>query len=285
MLLAGSLWQATKLISLFVAGHSLTLMLATTQEWSVSAEIVDVAIALSVVFVALVGLRGRPKNWTWFGAALFCIGLVHGLGLATRLLDLGVSDNDLVWRVLLFNVGVELGQATAVLALFAFGWVIVRSSWERPSESVRPALILIAIAGAVGAAVLSLPGGNGTSAVISDSSCTESDTPASVPASGAAHPPQQFYGPGQQAPLDSFLHVMGDGYIVVTYQPTISAAEVEALRAEIEGTNTAIVAGADPSQSVPLLVAHREKTLSCEQMDIPALLAFRDAWLQRAAGS
>ena len=78
---------------------------------------------------------------------------------------------------------------------------------------------------------------------------------------------------------------MGDGYIVVTYQPNISEADVAALRAEIEGTDTAVVAGADPSQSVPLLVAQREKTLTCEQVDVSALLAFRDAWFDRNAGS
>jgi hypothetical protein len=147
-------------------------------------------------------------------------------------------------------------------------------------------LIAIALAGAVGVAVLSFPGSDGTSsAVIRDSSCTESDTPASVPTSDAGHPPKQFYGPEQAAPLDSFIHVMGDGYIVVTYQPNISEADVAALRAEIEGTDTAVVAGADPSQSVPLLVAQREKTLTCEQVDVSALLAFRDAWFDRNAGS
>jgi len=286
VLLAGSVWRATKLISLFVAGHSLTLMLATTQEWKVSADLVDVVIALSVLFVAVVGLRGRLKDWTWFGAALFGIGLVHGLGLATRLLDLGVTDDDLVWRVLLFNIGVELGQATAVLALAGFGWVIVRSSWERPAESVRPALIVIALAGAVGAAVLSFPGDSGSSsAVIANSSCTESDTPSSVPTGNASHPGRQFYGPEEPAPLDSFTHVMGDGYVVVTYHPSISAAELAALRREIDGTKTAVVGGADPGQSVPLLAATRETTLTCDEVDLPALLAFRDAWLSRGSGS
>src|SRR5215210_4321010 len=115
VLLAGGLWRATKLISLFVAGHSITLMLATTNEWTVSATLVDVVIALAVLFVAVIGLRGRPSRWAWFGAALFGIGLVHGLGLATRLLELGVTDNSLALRVLLFNIGVELGQATAVI--------------------------------------------------------------------------------------------------------------------------------------------------------------------------
>src|SRR5687768_5999771 len=85
VLLAGELWRATKLISLFVLGHSITLMLATTQEWTVSTTFVDIVIALSLVLVAAVAYRGRPTDWRPFGAALLVIGLIHGLGLGTRL--------------------------------------------------------------------------------------------------------------------------------------------------------------------------------------------------------
>ena len=67
-LVAGSLWRATKLMSLFVLGHSITLALATFQEWQVSATLVDVVIALSVFTVALVGFRQKEPNWRLFGS-------------------------------------------------------------------------------------------------------------------------------------------------------------------------------------------------------------------------
>src|SRR5687768_3542997 len=142
VLLAGELWRATKLISLFVLGHSITLMLATTQEWTVSTTFVDVVIALSLVFVAGFALfRGRPDNWTPFGIVLLLVGLVHGLGLGTRLLELGVSDNDLFWRILLFNIGVELGQAVAVVAFVLALAAIARFAAPLRQTLVEPAFL------------------------------------------------------------------------------------------------------------------------------------------------
>ena len=109
VLLAGELARAAKLISLFVQGHSLTLLVATLSGWRVDATLVDVVIALSVVYVGVQGLRGRPFFFFFFffspppppfffpraggPSARSCssFGLVHGLGLSTRLQDLGLA--------------------------------------------------------------------------------------------------------------------------------------------------------------------------------------------------
>src|SRR5215213_5482832 len=82
VLLAGSLRTAAKLISLFVAGHSLTLLVATLAGWQLNAAAVDVVIALSLVFVGIWGVRGLPRS-SLFAAGVFGVGLVHGLGLST----------------------------------------------------------------------------------------------------------------------------------------------------------------------------------------------------------
>ncbi|MEU4448420.1 HupE/UreJ family protein [Actinosynnema sp. NPDC050801] len=87
VLLAGELRRAAALISVFVLGHSTTLIVATLAGWQVDAVAVDVVIALSVLFVGVVGLIGRPKDWRWFTLAILAFGLVHGLGLSTRLQD------------------------------------------------------------------------------------------------------------------------------------------------------------------------------------------------------
>lgn len=283
VLLAGSLWQATKLISLFVAGHSITLMLATTNEWTVSAQLVDVIIALAVVFVAVVALRGRPHDWTWFGGALLAIGLVHGLGLGTRLLELGVSDNDLAWRVLLFNIGVEFGQATAVLACIAAGWLLTRT-WTSSERALRPALTVILLAGGVGAAVLSFPGQD-TQSVAMDrgAACTETAT-TPPPVNDAEHPPRPFYEPDEQPPLDDFTHVMGDGFVVVSYDPQIAAGDLQALRREINTIEKYVVAGPDLDQTVALIAKTAQKKLTCTRVNIAALLAFRDGWIKQVQG-
>ncbi len=283
VLLAGGLWRATKLISLFVAGHSITLMLATTQEWTVPPAVVDVVIALSVLFVAVVGLRGRPKTWTWFGAVLFGVGLVHGLGLATRLLDLGVSDNGLAWRVLLFNIGVELGQAVAVVAFVGAGALLVRLKASREGHR-RTAFAVIATAGAVGAAVLSLPSdptrGDGTKV-----SAACSAKPITAPAvNDAGHPRRQFYGPDDKPPVERFQHVMGDGYVIVTYRPDIPAADLTRLRDQIDRQPKAAIGGPDPKQEEPLIATTARTRLTCTTVDVPAYVKYRDAWLEEIFG-
>src|SRR5215212_5733217 len=79
VLLAGNMRTAAKLISAFVAGHSLTLLVATIAGWKLNATVVDVVIALSLVYVGVQGIRGRPESLRVFGAVVFAFGLVHGL--------------------------------------------------------------------------------------------------------------------------------------------------------------------------------------------------------------
>lgn len=60
----------------------------------------DAVIGLSVVFVGVVGLWGRPRTWGWFAAVVFGFGLLHGVGLSTRLQDLGPPEDGLLNRVI-----------------------------------------------------------------------------------------------------------------------------------------------------------------------------------------
>ena len=91
-------------------------------------------IALSVVYVGVQGLRGRPTKWTVTGVVIFAVGLVHGLGLSTRLQALGLPEDGVVWRVIAFNVGVELGQFTALaFVLLAIAY------WRRRPSFLRHA--------------------------------------------------------------------------------------------------------------------------------------------------
>jgi hypothetical protein len=109
-----------------VAGHSITLLIATLAGWQLDPTLVDVVIALSVVYVGVRGVAGGPANLRRDGAIVFAFGLVHGLGLSTRLQDLGLPDDGLAVRVLLFNVGVEIGQLTAIAIIVGLGALAVR---------------------------------------------------------------------------------------------------------------------------------------------------------------
>lgn len=103
-------------VSLFSLGHSTTLLIGVLSNLDVSPFLVDAVIGLSVSYKAFENLGGfrklgfepNPK------AAVFAFGLVHGLGLATKLQELHVKPNGLLANLISFNVGVEIGQLIAL---------------------------------------------------------------------------------------------------------------------------------------------------------------------------
>ncbi len=113
-------------VSLFALGHSLTLILGVMLQTNANPYLVDAIIGLSVVYKALENLA-QQRNW-YFGintrAAVFVFGLCHGLGLATKLQQISLSDEGLLINLLAFNLGVEFGQlmALSVIVLAVFGW-------------------------------------------------------------------------------------------------------------------------------------------------------------------
>ena len=126
VLIAREVRLAAKLISVFVVGHSTTLIAATLAGWQVNAGLVDAIIALSVAFVGCVGLFNRPESFTWFGGVVLAFGLIHGLGLATRFQALGLPEEGQLWKVIAFNVGIEIGQLAGIIAMVALAWAVLR---------------------------------------------------------------------------------------------------------------------------------------------------------------
>ena len=294
LLIAGALRPTGKLISLFVAGHSLTLVVATLAGWKLNATAVDVVITLSLVYVGVHGLRaGRPQDLRFIGSVVFAFGLVHGLGLSTRLQDLGLPEGGLVIRVVLFNVGVELGQLTALTVIVGLGTLIARRLrlGERHAQPVYGAL---AAFGLVAAAVISFPSAAtrdsaDTVAQRSGGVCSQQKT--SPPRSNAGdHPAKYYYGPREQAPAQDLQHVIGDGLIIIRYRPDLVTRDHKSLEAFVgEQDPPYVIAAPDAKQTeaVKALVAFR--TLSCRELDVSELETFRDDWIaevqQGRAGS
>jgi hypothetical protein len=113
-------------VSLFTLGHSVTLLAGVLAGWQVNAYLVDAVIGLSVVYKAfenMGGFDGLPLRID-SRIAVTVFGLFHGLGLATRLQDLTLTEDGLVTNLLSFNLGVELGQiaALAVVLLLLLRW-------------------------------------------------------------------------------------------------------------------------------------------------------------------
>ena len=121
-------------VTLFAVGHSITLILGVLADLQVDAHLVDAVIGLSVVYKAFDNLRGfESLGWRIDPRrAVFGFGLIHGLGLATKLQPYGLSGEGLVANMLSFNVGVEAGQFAALaLILIFFQWWRASGRFER----------------------------------------------------------------------------------------------------------------------------------------------------------
>jgi hydrogenase/urease accessory protein HupE len=136
------LWQATA----FTVAHSLTLALAMSGMVALSSSVVEPIIALSIVYVALENIfthQLKPSRLI----VIFAFGLIHGLGFAGVLKDLGFPEGQFVNALLSFNLGVELGQLVIV---FSFWFLIVRwfnkKVWYR-TVIVIPFSVIIACMG------------------------------------------------------------------------------------------------------------------------------------------
>lgn len=111
-------------ITAFTLAHSLTLAAATLQVLAVPEPPLNAVIALSIAIVAVEVLRVRrgtvpwSARWPWLVA--FAFGLLHGLGFAGALRELGLPRTDLPWALMFFNLGVEVGQVVFVLLILAF---------------------------------------------------------------------------------------------------------------------------------------------------------------------
>ena len=278
VLLAGTLGLAAKVISLFVVGHSITLLVATLAGWQLDATVVDVVIALSLVYVGAQGLRGRPDDLRVFGAIVLAFGLAHGLGLSTRLQDLGLPDDGLVERVVLFNVGVEIGQLAALTLIVGFGLLIARTV-EDAAEWRKVAYIALVAAGLVAAAVLSFPSEEDATTVARG--CTQADTETEPLVPGADHPDKNFYGPTEQAPDADINHVVGDGYFILRYRPDLPGRSVQTIEELVTTGGQGVIGAPDPDQQEAVRAIQAEQTLACERVNAQTLEQFRDDWLGR----
>ena len=122
LIAGGSLRQNAKIITSFTLAHSLTLALATLGLVNISPSVVEPLIAVSIVFVGLENLFKRRLAARWL--VTFGFGLVHGLGFAATLHELGIGA--LGARVALplvsFNLGVELAQISIAALVLPLVW-------------------------------------------------------------------------------------------------------------------------------------------------------------------
>ncbi len=129
-------------ITAFTAGHSVTLALASLGWVQVPQAPIEAAIALSIFFLAveLTNVRQGRKTLTqrapWLVAASF--GLLHGLGFAGALAEVGLPAEEIPLALFSFNVGIELGQIAFVAAVLAFAAALRQAplAWPKWSQAV-----------------------------------------------------------------------------------------------------------------------------------------------------
>jgi len=137
------LWQ----ISAFTLAHTVTLALGALGYVTVPASIVEPLIAASIVFIAVENIAS-PKLHAWRPAVVFGFGLLHGLGFASVLGELGLPQGQFIPALIGFNIGVELGQLTVIAAMIlTLGLWFGNRAWFRIRIAV-PASALIGIIGA-----------------------------------------------------------------------------------------------------------------------------------------
>lgn len=126
-------------VTLFTIGHSLTLMTGVLNDISVNPYLIDAIIGISVVYKGFDNLGGfertvgmRPDT----RIMVLIFGLFHGFGLATKLQDFPLDEENLFGNMLSFNVGVELGQLSALMII-----LLLLAFWRRHESFSRFATI------------------------------------------------------------------------------------------------------------------------------------------------
>jgi len=134
------LWQATA----FTVAHSITLALSMKNIIVAPPAIVEPIIALSIMFVAVENILLQELK-PWRIAIVFLFGLIHGMGFASSLNEIGLPPGKFYTSILSFNIGVELGQIAVIAGIFSFIIIPLRKKISYRKLIVYPLSSVIAI--------------------------------------------------------------------------------------------------------------------------------------------
>jgi len=135
-------------VTLFTIGHSVTLLAGVLGGIRANPFLIDAIIGFSVVYKAFENMDGFTRVFGFqpnTRVAVLIFGLFHGFGLATKLQEFALSPNGLVGNIVSFNVGVEIGQGLALVAI-----LIGLTFWRSRSGFLRHAFATNALVMASG---------------------------------------------------------------------------------------------------------------------------------------
>lgn len=142
--LPDSILDVLKVVTAFTVAHSITLSLAVTGVVHLPSRWVESGIALSVLLGAANNLIPVIRDRRWMVA--FAFGLIHGLGFASVLADLGLQGGTLALALIGFNAGVEVGQLAIVFALVPVAYALRATAFYRRAFMPAGAVAIGAIA-------------------------------------------------------------------------------------------------------------------------------------------
>lgn len=131
-------------ITCFTIAHTITLGLSVYNIISLPEYIVEPIIAASIIYVAVENMYTTRLS-KWRLVIVFLFGLIHGMGFAGALKDLGLPKSQFLNALLTFNLGVELGQITVVLTAFLLVGLWFKSREWYHKRIVVPASVIIAV--------------------------------------------------------------------------------------------------------------------------------------------
>jgi hypothetical protein len=122
-------------VTLFTIGHSLTLMFGVLYNISVNPYLIDAVIGFSIIYKGFDNLGGFKRIFGFqpnTKAAVIIFGLFHGFGLATKIQEFQIPQAGLIENLIAFNVGVELGQFSALILV-----LLALSFWRKYPSFLR----------------------------------------------------------------------------------------------------------------------------------------------------
>ena len=131
-------------VTAFTIAHSITLGLSIYGIVSMPPRVVEPLIALSIAYVAIENLFTRELK-PWRLALVFMFGLLHGLGFAGVLSELGLPRDEFLTALLTFNLGVEGGQLTVIAAALLIVAPVMKKGWYRQRVVIPASLIIAAV--------------------------------------------------------------------------------------------------------------------------------------------
>jgi hydrogenase/urease accessory protein HupE len=142
-LLSGRAGSVLRQVTAFTVAHSITLGLSMYGLVTVSPRVVEPLIALSIAYVAIENVVFAELK-SWRVALVFMFGLLHGMGFAGALNEVGLPRAEFAIALLTFNLGVEAGQLAVIgTAFLLVGWHCANRAWYR-SRIVVPVSVLTA---------------------------------------------------------------------------------------------------------------------------------------------